>query len=114
MQAELHRKIRNGARIELGVCFLRPAIAGKIIIEALEERVVQLKIFPVFCGLTQTRASDFLQKADRVMAQPFPQVVIQSAKETGGLGLPGPPQVKSQFTQTGNALWDVKFLRRSS
>jgi hypothetical protein len=40
----------------------------------------------------------------------FPKIWVDPVVETLGIRSPGPPQVVSQFTQTGELFWEVKIV----
>src|SRR5581483_6378797 len=100
MQTKLHRKICNGAVVQFRMRALRPRIGlRKIRIKTRKDAIIDGKIILVLGGLVEPRPSDLTQKSNRVVAEPFPQSIIEAAKDARRFRLPGPPQVVSQFAE---------------
>ena len=83
---------------------------GHVRIEGGKDAVVQRQVFLVIRGLIEARPADLAQELDRVMAEAFPQVIIDAAKDARGFRLPCPPQVISKLAKTTNTLGQVKVI----
>ena len=62
-------------------------------VERVERGVVEGQILGIVKRLFQALLADLAQEQDRIVTKALPEVVIQPPEGTGGLGLPGPPQV---------------------
>ena len=115
MQAKFHREVGDGSVGKLGMSPIRPGTHFRqVVVEFGEYTVVQGQVSIVLRDFIQSRTFNLTQKQDRVMGQVFPQVIVNTRKQTLRVGLPGPPKVVSQFAQTVDAPWQIKMVRDAS
>ena len=94
--------------IRPGICLLQ------VVIELGENAIVQSQILIVLCGFIESRALHLAQQQNRIVGQPFPQIVVDARKQTLRVGMPGPPQVVRQLTQAIDTPRQIKVIEDTS